>query len=233
MKLLYLPIAHHRRRSGDQQDRTGGLGGREQARHQVLPGHFLIDEHADDDHVDAGDSAGLGGGKHAGQDAHQDDGRGQQSPDGLDELLADTLDVEFVAHRQVVFFAVIEAHDAAHQRVENAGDDAAHELLLDGDAGGHAVDDHQDAGRNDGAQHRGGGHKAGGEILGVIPVRHGLNLHGAQAGGVGQRGAGDGGEDGAGQNGHIAQAAPDMTEQGIAEVKQALGDTAGVHLIRT
>ena len=79
--------------------------------------------------------------------------------------------------------------------MHGAGDEAAQEQRADRDVGHHAVD-HERQGRRDDRPERGGcGRDADRELGRVAVVLHGLDLDGAEAGGIGDRRARHAGED--------------------------------------
>ena len=64
--------------------------------------HVAIDEHRDEERVDAGDRAGLGRREHAGQDAAEDDHDGDHAPDRVERDLERLAQRDDLALREVV-----------------------------------------------------------------------------------------------------------------------------------
>ena len=189
----------------------------------------MIDQNGDEQGIGTGDGASLGGGHHAGVDAHQQDDGGQQGPDGLEAiaqigtqlgrnglgilaLLGDESDVDTQADGQ-----------------DHAGHHTGHEQRAHRGAGEHGVNNGGDGGGEDGADGGGGGGDGAGEAVIIALGAHGVDLHLAQAGGVGHGGAGHAGEHQRGQHVHVGQTAGEAAHQALAHAEDILGDLTGVH----
>ena len=119
--------------------------------------------------------------------------------------------------------------DHLGQTDQNTGSEAAQEHLTGGDAADTGDDHHGDGGRDDDAD--GGGHTGDGDgqLLGVALADHLRHEHAGDAGGVGHGRAGDAGKDHGREHVHVSQATVDVTHDGVAEVHEALGNTAFGH----
>ena len=123
------------------------------------------------------------------------------------------------------------AHGAHAHAQQDAGDDAGHEHLGDGQTGHGSGHDHGHRRGNDGAQAGrcgGDGHR---ERNVVALVDHHGDLDAAQCDGVGQGRAGDAGEDHGCQNICVSQTAGDVADQCVCKVQQLIGDAALIHQV--
>lgn len=195
---------------------------------------FFKDEGAYDQGVEHGHGGRLGGGEEAGGDADKDDEghpHGDPAPDadvlflrggillfmlGQVEPLGVELDVEHLGARQ-----------------QQAGKESSVQHGAHGQGHGAGVEDGHVAGRDEGALNgRGGGDGAGKALL-IAVLLHGVDLHLAQTGDVGQGRAGDGAEDGAGQHVDVGQSTPPPAHPGDAhKVEELAGDAGPDHDLR-
>ena len=112
---------------------------------------------------------------------------------------------------------------------DHAGHHTGHEQRAHRGAGEHGVDHGGDGGGEDGADGGGGGGDGAGEAVVIALGAHGVDLHLAQAGGVGHGGAGHAGEHQRGQHVHVGQTAGEAAHQALAHAEHILVDLAGVH----
>ena len=112
---------------------------------------------------------------------------------------------------------------------QDAGNDAGQEELADRDVGNHAEDDHPDRRRDHRRDHAAGGNQRGRARDVVVGPAHHRNQQRTDGRRVGRRAAGDGRHQYRGEDGHVAQAAPQVAHPGQREVDDALGDAPGVH----
>jgi hypothetical protein len=111
--------------------------------------------------------------------------------------------------------------DQRHQayRDQQTGHDAAHEQILDGHAGRHAVEDHHRAWRNDGADDGGGCGDGRAEPDVVALIGHGLDFDRAETGRVRDGGAGHAGKQRGAEHVYVAQAARQASDELLAKRK--------------
>ena len=122
----------------------------------------------------------------------------------------------------------VEHHADRHH---GAGHDAAQEQRADGDVGHHAVD-HERQGRRDDRAQGGRGRRDADRELGLVAmVLHGLDLDGAEAGGVGDCRARHAREDHRAHDVDVPEAAAHPARQRHGEVVDAVGDAGRVHQV--
>ena len=121
------------------------------------------------------------------------------------------------------------ADDHLCQAAQDTGDNAAEEQLTGGNAADTGNDHHGDGRRNDDADGGGNGGNGNGKVLGVALADHFRHEHAGNTSGIGNSGTGDARKDHAGKHVHVSQTAVDVADDGVAEVHQALGNTALGH----
>ena len=186
----------------DHHDAAGGTDGAGQAGEQLLEVHLLIDEHAYDDGIGAGDGGGLRGGKHAGVDAAQDDEGREQGPDGVLEGGPGLGQAEGALALEAPLVAGVDHVDDDQGGHEQAGAGAGDQHGADGLVGGDGVEHHGDAGGDQGPEDAAGGLEGAGVIRIVAPLIHGGDHDGADGGRGSHGGAGHGSEEHAGHDDH-------------------------------
>lgn len=163
-------------------------------------------------------------------DTAQNDDGAEDGPEGVDEGLAQRLEVELAAIALPAVLLtggpVVEHQRQTHQQ---AGDDTGLEHIADGGAGGYAVDDEWDGRRDDDADGTGCRRQRRGVALVVALLLHLGDHEGADGGHGGGAGAGDGGIEHGGKGGDGAQTAGEEADDVISQIQQALGDTAVAH----
>ena len=119
------------------------------------------------------------------------------------------------------------AHQA--QTDHHARDVARQKHVQQGQARGHGGDDHREGGGDDGAQGAGRGDHGCREVPGVVFVLHRLDHGRGDGRRIGHGRTGDAAHDHAGQNRHHGEAAPEVADQGHAEVHRPFGDPPLAH----
>lgn len=133
---------------------------------------LLVAHHADEQTVDAGDSAGFGRGAEARSDADDDDERHQQCPEALAEGADNSLEVELSAVVDVVLLRVEVADHHQDKADGKAGGVTGKEHTGDGKAGDGREDYHNVAGRDDRRGGRGARDHCAGELFLVADLLH-------------------------------------------------------------
>ena len=119
-------------------------------------------------------------------------------------------------------------HEQGH---DDAGNHAAEKQRADRDVRHHAVDHERQRRRDDRAERRGGRGHADGELGGVAVILHRLDFDGAEAGGIGDRGAGHAGKDHRADDIDVAEAAAHPAHQRDREFVDAARHAGDVHEI--
>ncbi len=114
---------------------------------------------------------------------------------------------------------------------KDAPEDTGREHVRNGAADECAVNDHDDARRDDGAETARHGHETGGLRFGVFNLLHGRIDHRADGDGRGRAAAGERGEERAGENGRIGQTAADAAGENVGKVHDFAVDAAGGHQV--
>ena len=224
-------------RTDDQHNAAGGLAGVNQQFAHVLPLDLAIDEHTHEQAVNHGHGSGLRRGEDAAVDAAQDDDRHQEAPESRTEG-SGTLAPggALTGSGQALLTDLQHNDDDQSQAHHDAGEDAAHEHITNGDAGDGGVHNESDGGRdNDGDGgsrcHHGGG-KGSGE---AAAVDHGGDQNDAQSSHGSRAGTGNRAEEASHDNADDCNTAAAMAHAVINEVDQTgrnagLGhDVAGQH----
>ena len=171
----------------------------------------MIHRHRKDERVERGNAGRLCGAEHAGPDTADDDDRGQQRKKGFLGGLADFLPAELL-DRVIALLCHKEDQDAAGQRQAETRNNTADKQRADGNFGHHAVNDHRDAGRDDGADRGGGGRHCRGEVRVKAVLDHGVNFDLPESAGIGNRRAAHARENDRCHNVRMAQAAGDRAD---------------------
>jgi hypothetical protein len=189
------------------------------------------DEQADEERVEHRHRRSLGGREQPREDAADDDGghgehrrRLPQGAEPLDPALwrvrgaVATADGEIVVGRH--------QGDPEQEAWDNPRQEQArhsHPAVAEG------VDHHDDRGGDDRPDGGGGRGERGGVVAVVSALLHHAHLDRPGSGGIREGGAADAGEEHRGEHVHVAQAAPDVTDETIGEAKQRRGDPTGGH----
>ena len=222
------PRRHHGGGSQEHDDR-GGFCGRDQAVQHIARLQFAVDEHTHDHGVHHADHACLGSGKLTAAQTNQNEQGQQQRPQAIADGVQDLTLGLTGCGGQVVPLCNKEPDHAQSQRHVNSGSDTAHEQLCNRNTGLHAEDDHGNGRRHDGRKDVAGCNQTGAAVTVVARLDHHGDQNSTQRSGRGNGRTDHGGKQQDGNDGHIAQAAPDVTHQRVCKVDDALGDAAAVH----
>ena len=213
-------------------DSGSGGNGILQAGVHLLGAHLAVDEHRHEQTVDHADDGSLGGGNDAAHDAEQDDAYHDQRPDGFLGRMPDMAPFRRGITLGVVALDRQDVAGSAHAEAQQqAGDDAGHEHLGDGQTGHGSSHDHGNRRGNDGAKAGGSGSDGDREGHVIALIDHHGDLNAAQCDGVGQSRAGDAGKDHGCQNICISQTTGDVADQCVCKVQQLIRDAALIHQV--
>ncbi len=112
---------------------------------------------------------------------------------------------------------------------EQARQERGEEQFADGLVGDDAIEDHQDARRDEHAERAARGDDGGGERGGVLALEHGWDHDPAHGRGGGGAGAGNGGEEHGSQHAHHAEPAAHVADDGLGDADQPARDAARLH----
>ena len=204
-----------------------GLG---QCRPQLGPAQPALED-AQQQRPHRADAARLGGGEHAAVDAAQhDDDQGHDGRGLEDQLDQAHLGFDPPGERLGLGDVIREAprHEpdqpAIGDRQHDAGDDAGDEQIADRGLRQDAIEDQQQARRDQHAEHRGSGDHADGEARLVAQPQHLGHRDLGEHRGRGDRGAGDRGEHRVGADRGHAQPRLDAAEGVVGDVVGVLAD---------
>jgi len=213
--------AEDRRRGDDKQHRRGRLDRVHRDLHEHLQGEGAIPEESEGQGIGRSDDRALGRCEHADGHAAQKDHRRHQREEGIGKGAGQRRPGKRRV-APVVAPVRVPGHGRHHEKAHHDPRDHAREKELSyGDAGHHAVDDERQRRRNDGPERRRGGGHADGEVDRVAVVLHRLDLDGAQARGIGDRGARHSGEDHRADDVHVSEPAFQPSHEGEREVVDA------------
>lgn len=187
--------AEYGSRTDEEQDHRGADAGLDTGLIGFLDIELLKHKVANDETVQNGYAGGFGSGELAAVNTAQDDDRGQQRQEALNNDLGLALgmelsDIQLGGAVAVSLGAeVLDDHKAeAH---DDAGDDTAGEHLQDGDIGDDGIHEHGAAGRNNEAQQTGGSDNSCGIFFLITGFFHGLYHDAADGSGRSGSGTGD------------------------------------------
>ncbi len=220
----------HREADHDHHHADGAHHAADQQR-QVGPFVVAVDEHGDEEGVDAGDCRRLGRGEDAGQDAAQDDDHGHQAPDRLVGDAHRLAQPDRLALWEVLAMGDDEAQDHQRQPEQQTRDDAGHEQVRHrhGAAGGQRIDHRVVRGRDQQGLQRARDRHVDREQARIAVLDHLRDHHGADRGGIGDGGARDGAEHGRGQDVDQRQAAANEADEHLGQVDDPLRHAAFGH----
>ncbi len=155
---------------------------------QILPAQHFVAKDCHQQRVQAGYSACFGGGHDTCVDARQQQHGGEKRRQGT-QGVGRKLPQGYAGAARIIAGSGYESY-IKHQGNghENGGNDATHEQRTYRSARIHGIDDHRDRRGKCGAQHGGGGCHGAGEAIIIAFLAHGLDLHFAQAAGIGDGG---------------------------------------------
>lgn len=160
---------------------------------------------------------------------------GQQCPEGAEQHRAEALRVELIHHLAdgglvlAVALAVEDGVADENGGDHEAGDDTGDKQRADRRAGGLAVEDEGNGGRDDDPQAAGHGHQRHGELLVVAHLQHDGDGHGPHRRHGGGGGAGDGPEEQTGDDHRAGNTGGAVADEVGEHVKQPLGHAAPGH----
>ncbi len=163
-------------------------------------------------------------------DASDDDERRDEGRHGADEdrlrLSADCLGVR---DGNLMYPGIVGVEQHERQAEHESGQHACGEEAADGGVRHGGIDDHEDAGRNDGADERASCSEPCGVRPGKSLLLHGRNEDGAQCGGIRGGGAVDARQNDSSHYVDVAQTSPNRSHQKAAEIDETVRQARPVH----
>ena len=112
---------------------------------------------------------------------------------------------------------------------QDAGDEASHEEGADGSTGSHAVHNHGDGGGDNDADGTSSGSDGAGVVLVIILLEHAGDSQTTDSSHGSRAGTGNSSEEHAGHDGDQGKTAVFPAQEGVSDVEQTAGNTAGCH----